>query len=391
MPTIKTRPFSSRRRTVLTSLALTGIGAGYSIEAATQTARKQEGGRPPLQKGVNLSDWFQYSRKSRVTDMQLQGLKEVGFDHVRLPVDPNYIGWEPDAGSGKPLFTELARLDDAIAQINDAGLTIILDMHPGRETNTYLKQNLDTVEPKLINAWRFLAGRYKKYSSKDMCFEVMNEPYRFYPAEKWNVMQGKLIEAIRSQARDHWLVASGVYNPVSSLRTIEPYEDQRIIYGFHFYKPFVVTHQGANWEPSAAKLLPHLANIPYPSDRLDLDKLQLPLKPGADEDYIRRKLEEYKNENWNLGRLRKSLAFHADWARTNRVPVLCTEVGVMRKAIDQESRVRWLADVTKAMAEHDIGWTLWDYCNDFGVARCGANPTVIEPELIAALQLKGKG
>jgi endoglucanase len=379
---------SSRRRLLLAACAVAGVGVGYSIEAATDTEHKANADRPMLEKGVNLSDWFQYSKTSRVTDMQLQGLKEVGFDHVRLPVDPEALGWRPEAKRGEAPFTRLGQLDTTIESIRDAGLTVILDMHPGRETNTYLKKNLDNVEPMLINAWEFLAGRYRKYGPKEICFELMNEPYRFYPAEKWNVMQGKLIKAVRRQTDKHWLVVSGVWDPISSLRTIEPYQDQRVIYGFHFYKPFVVTHQGANWEPSAAKLLPHLANIPYPSSELDLDKLRLPLKPGADEDYIRSKLEAYKNENWNLARIRKSLAFNADWARSNRVPILCTEVGVMRKAIDKESRLRWLSDVTKAMAEADIGWTLWDYCDDFGIAQCGANPTVIEPELISALHLK---
>lgn len=39
------------------------------------------------------------------------------------------------------------------------------------------------------------------------------------------------------------------------------YEDDKLLYTFHFYDPFVFTHQGATWvSPSMAPL----ANVPFP-------------------------------------------------------------------------------------------------------------------------------
>lgn len=379
-------PSPSRRLLLLAACAAAGAGIGPAIHAAVA---KEDDTQPEgfsLKQGVNLSDWFQLSGKSRVTDMQLEGLKKAGFDHVRLPVDPSQLGWMPEAPAGEPIFTKLDRLDAALESFRNAGLGIVLDMHTGREANIYLKAHPAQTEDIIIRSWTFLIDRYKKYGEQEICFELANEPYRFYPAKQWSRFQGQLIKILRKETSKHWFVANGVWHPVSSLRSLDVYPDPKIIYGFHYYRPFVVTHQGATWEPSSAKLLPYLSNIPYPSELLDLDAVKL--KPGADEDYIMSRLSAYKNENWNLGKLRKDLTFHADWARSNKVPIYCTEVGVMMATIDPESRLRWLSDVTQAMNEHGIGWAVWDYCTNFGIAQCGSSPTVIEPAVAKALHLK---
>lgn len=378
-------PSPSRRLLLLAACTAAGAGIGPAIHAAVTKENATQAEGFPLRKGVNLSDWFQLSGKSRVTAMQLDGLKKTGFDHVRLPVDPSHLGWQPEAPASEPVFTKLDRLDAALESFRNAGLRIVLDLHTGREANNFLKAHPDQTEQNIIRIWTFLIDRYKKYGEQEICFELANEPYRFYPAKQWSGFQGRLIKILRRETPGHWFVANGVWHPVSSLRSLDVYPDQKIIYGFHYYRPFVVTHQGATWEPSSAKLLPYLSNIPYPSDLLDLDAVQL--KPGADEDYIMSRLSAYKNENWNLGKLRKDLTFHADWARSNSVPIYCTEVGVMMKTIDPESRLRWLSDVTQAMNEHGIGWAVWDYCTNFGIAQCGSSPTVIEPAVAKALHL----
>lgn len=377
----------TRRLLLLGACAAAGAGIGPALHAA---ATRDSGIQPEgfaLKRGVNLADWLQNKRQSRITDMQLAGLKEAGFDHVRLPVDPWFLGWDFNAAANEPILTDLHTLDTALAAIHDTGLRIVLDVHPGRQAHAYLKEHADETEQIVIRTLTFLVNRYKtRYGPDALCFELMNEPYRFYPAQQWSAFQGRLVKILRKETDRHWFVVNGVWHPVSSLRSLEIYPDTKLIYGFHYYRPFVVTHQGATWEPATAKLLPYLSNIPYPSDMLDLDAVRL--KPGADEDYIMSRLEAYKNENWNLGKLRKDLTFHADWARSNKVPVYCTEVGVMRKTIDPDSRLRWLSDVTQAMNEHGIGWAIWDYCSDFGIAQCGATPTIIEPEVAKALHLK---
>ena len=43
----------------------------------------------------------------------------------------------------------------------------------------------------------------------------------------------------------------------------KPFDDPNIIYTFHYYDPFIFTHQGATW---SAKGLPELKGVPFPAD-----------------------------------------------------------------------------------------------------------------------------
>jgi endoglucanase len=382
------------RRWVLGAAAAGALaGAGHLVRArvAAAGARRREARKalppPPLHKGVNLSHWLQYSRKARPTAEQLAGLRRSGIDHVRLAVDPHVLGWQPEAPADDRVFSSLAELDAAVRMIADQRLAVNLDFHPGTESIAYLKENLARADVVLAKALLFLVRRYGALGPDALCFELMNEPHRFCGRDRWNELQHGLIRAVRPAAGDHWLVASGVWDPVTSLTTIEVDPDPRIIYGFHFYQPYVVTHQGASWEPSSARLMPFLDHVPYPSDRLG--EIRAHIKPGADVRYVEGQLRKYHDEGWALDRVRRELGHSADWSRDNQVPILCTEFGVMLPNIDTGSRLRWLSDVSRTLTTLGIPWSLWDYCSeDFGVARCGAAPTPLDPEVARALDLR---
>lgn len=379
--------FSPKRRLALAAGVVSGIGAALPISSSVWANGSTNSMPSLLHKGVSLSDWFQYSRKSKPAVSQLAGLCKAGVDHVRLPVDPHFLGWRPDAAVSEPIFSKLNELDEAIRTITKAGLIVNLDFHPGQESIEYLKQNRLKAEPVLIRSLTSLVRRYKHLGEGAIYFELMNEPHRFYPnAGGWNALQAKLIKAVRQETQDHWLVVNGVWDPLSSFRTLDVYTDKHLLYSFHFYKPYVVTHQGAKWEPSAAKLFPYLEAVPYPSRRIDVARQRL--KPGANEDYVRGELAKYKNENWDIDRIRKEIGVSIAWARQHKVPIICTEFGVMRGSIDAASRLKWLADVATVFGENGVPWTLWDYCNDFGIAQCGSQPTVIEPDVAKALGLR---
>jgi endoglucanase len=350
--------------------------------------------KPLLKKGINLSDWFQYSRKSKPSRLQLEGLREIGVDHVRLPVDPSTLEWRPDASESDLILTRFSELDDAVYTVLGAGLILNLDFHPGQESNAYLKKNPQKAEAVITRCLKALISRYARFSENQIVFELVNEPHRFFNerrisipgADTWSNVQGRLIGELRKVTDKHWFIANGVWDPLSTFRTLSAYPDPRILYSFHFYKPYVVTHQGATWEPSAARLFPYLENVPYPSNLLDDTRHRI--LPGGDEAYIRSELAKYRRENWDIVKLRSEMEVSLSWAKANHVPIICTEFGMLRKKVDSHSRVRWLSDVISILEENDVPWTLWDYCSEFGVARCGPHPTVMEPEIAQALGLK---
>jgi hypothetical protein len=58
--------------------------------------------------------------------------------------------------------------------------------------------------------------------------------------------------------------------------------------------------------------------------------------------------------------------------------VLCTAFGAVRKSIAPVSRYHWVEDTRKALEAAGIGWTLWDYTDQFGVTQLTGD-TVVEP------------
>ncbi|MGO4778595.1 cellulase family glycosylhydrolase, partial [Lysobacter sp. 2RAB21] len=94
-------------------------------------------GAAGFQRGVNLSRWFEASAGAPVESRELRRLRDAGFDHVRIPVDPVALGWQPARG---PRLTGTARLRAAIDTALAAGLDVIVDMHPSQDT----KQSIES-------------------------------------------------------------------------------------------------------------------------------------------------------------------------------------------------------------------------------------------------------
>src|SRR5258708_125198 len=91
-----------------------------------------------LRHGINLSHWFaqsgDYSRahlESHTTAEDIALIKGVGFDHVRLTLEPAplFNASEPD----KLKAEYLKDLDNALDLILAQGLAVIVDIHPSDE------------------------------------------------------------------------------------------------------------------------------------------------------------------------------------------------------------------------------------------------------------------
>jgi aryl-phospho-beta-D-glucosidase BglC (GH1 family) len=91
-----------------------------------------------LRHGINLSEWFAQVYDSRgytkehfetwTTAQDILLIKQMGFDHVRLSVNPAPMFRHNHADD---LPTDyLGYLDGAISMILDQGLAVIIDAHP---------------------------------------------------------------------------------------------------------------------------------------------------------------------------------------------------------------------------------------------------------------------
>jgi endoglucanase len=71
-------------------------------------------------------------------------MKSMGFDHVRLSVDPQpmFTAREPE----KLPAEYLAHLDTAVKMILDHGLAVVIDMHPESDFKARLAKDDEFVE-----------------------------------------------------------------------------------------------------------------------------------------------------------------------------------------------------------------------------------------------------
>lgn len=323
---------------------------------------------PPLRRGVNLSHWLQYQGRQPIAAADLKAIRQSGFDHVRLPFDPERLGWKPDA-QGADAWPGLVELDQAIDLALGADLAVILDFHPESALRDRIETDGQTAKA-FVQAWRALAARYAKRPVERVAFAPLNEPqyYSFDGARRWRRLQGDVVGAIRQQAPSHWILLSGTRgSSIAGLRLMTPLTDPKVRYVFHFYEPMLFTHLNAPWEPFQSGPQGMVAGLKYGADPAQT-LAAARARPGADAKIANAAIEEYVAERWSAKRIAEEIDKASAWAKEHNVKLVCTEFGIFRDATDAASRNLWLHDVRVALENAEIGWSVWDYADFFGIA-----------------------
>jgi endoglucanase len=314
-----------------------------------------------LRRGINLSEWFAQVYDPRgytkehlvgwVTADDIALIKSMGFDHVRLSINPEPMMHHNEADRIPADY--LGYLDGAVKMILDHGLAVILDMHPDSDFKAKLVQRDDEVE-QFSDFWRALARHYSTYDPEMVYFEMLNEP-EFRDRYRWAGVQAKLAVAIRDGAPKHTIIAAGAnWSDIDDLLELTPLSDPNVIYNFHFYDPHTFTHQGATWGENYWHFETKLA---YPAEMQNAEQVAL-----EQPDRLNRvRVLRYALDHWDANRIAVEIGQAAEWAKHWNVPLTCNEFGVYRKDSDPQERARWIHDV-RATLEHDgIGWNMWDY------------------------------
>jgi hypothetical protein len=340
-----------------------------------------------LRHGINLSHWFaqsaDYSKahlESHTTAEDIALIRKMGFDHVRLTLEPAPLFNGDDPGRLKADY--LKYLDNALGMILAQGLAVIVDIHPSDEFKARLNRNDRQIEA-FGKFWGALAQHLSTRDPERVFLEVINEPM-VEDGYRWFGMQGKLISAIRAGAPRHTIIASGHrWSGLPELLFLEPYADRNIIYNFHFYEPFAFTHQGATW---AGPNPPFYKNIPYPSSPENIAKV---LETVQNES-ARNNLLHYGEERWNAARIDREIGTAAAWAAKYQVPLTCNEFGTFRNFAPPADRAAWIRDMRTTLEKYAIGWTMWDYAGGFGVVNKQNGQATADVEIVKALGLAVK-
>ena len=337
-----------------------------------------------LSRGINLSHWFaqaaDYSRahlESHTTVDDLTLIKSLGFDHVRLTLEPTPLLNVHDPGRLKLEY--LKYLDNALDSILTQGLAVIVDIHPSDEFKVRLNSSDRQIEA-FSKFWSALARHLSSRDPDRVFLEIINEPM-VEDGYRWLGMQAKLISAVRLGAPNHTIIASGHrWSGLAELLFLVPYADRNIIYNFHFYEPFAFTHQGASW---AGPNVFFYKNIPYPSTVESVSKV---LDTIQDEP-ARFNLLRYGEDGWNAARIEREIGVAAAWAAKYQVPLTCNEFGTFRNFAPPADRAIWIRDIRTALEKHGIGWTMWDYAGGFAVVNKQNGRATPDLEVVKALGL----
>jgi aryl-phospho-beta-D-glucosidase BglC (GH1 family) len=320
-----------------------------------------------IRRGINLSEWFaqvwdpkgytkeHFQNWNGPADIAL--IKSMGFDHVRLSVNPQPMMDAARHPDGTAEY--FGYLDNAVKMILDTGLAVQIDMHPDSDFKDRLAKENEFVE-RYADFWSLVAQHYVTWDPERVFFEILNEP-EFKDAYRWYGVEAKLAAAIRRAAPRHTIIATGAHwDNDEDLVFLEPLPDPNVIYVFHFYEPHIFTHQGATW---GAYYWHWLKGLHYPSSPENAAQVAASVPEAVDRLYVIR----YGQDHWDASRVEAEINQAADWARQRKVPLICNEFGVYRNFADPRDRAAWIKDVRTVLERHEIGWTMWDYSGSFGV------------------------
>jgi len=320
-----------------------------TVEAAFRSA--------PFSKGVNFSDWFESNNAggipfTKYTEQDFIDVKSLGVDVIRLPIKMHSMTGGAPNYTLDPLLVKFLKI--AVDWAEKHEIYIIIDNH---SFDPVLSTSVD-IDRILIPVWEQVARLFKD-RGRYVIYEVLNEPHGIEDV-RWGEIQGKAIEAIRRIDQKHSIIVGGTdYNSLDKLDAIPKYSDTNLIYTFHFYNPYIFTHQGAGWgEPSLATL----KGVPFPYVKEKMPKVPANLSGTWVEDAIAR--YPYESAPSALyASLNKVVAF----SKERDVPVFCGEFGVYIPNSPKEDRVTWYKVVSNALDKRNISRASWDYYGGFGI------------------------
>ncbi|MEM6700852.1 MAG: glycoside hydrolase family 5 protein, partial [Bacteroidota bacterium] len=332
----------------------------------------------PFERGINLTGWFQATSPrqiqfSKYNKTDFEQIKSLGCDVIRLPINLHFMtDGEPDY-TIDPLFLEF--LDQAVAWSEELGLHLIFDNHtfsPSENTDPNIGVVLEKV-------WLQMANHYKdRY--ENIYYEVLNEPHGISDF-LWNNIQQSVVETIRTVDTTHTIIVGGAgWNSYYNLELMPKYEDDNLIYTFHFYDPFVFTHQGATWtNPSMGSL----QEIPFPYKAEQMPDLPNNLL-GT---WVQFSHFAYP-EQGNVDFIKELIDIAVQFREERGVPIYCGEFGVYQPNSQETDRVFWYDAVRSYLEAQEIPWTIWDYHGGFGIFKEGGNDLFqhdLNTELLGAL------
>ncbi|CAG1009363.1 MAG: glycoside hydrolase family 5 protein [Rhizobiaceae bacterium] len=364
-------------------------------------------------RGINLDLWTTWPDETRWNDRSVilpfpewrrtidgadfAGLKAAGFDFVRMPVDPAALLSAQTAGFSDLLYASVL---DSARLANAAGLKVIVDLHAipaggNRAIGTYQLLEDAALFDRYLDAVRWLARTVSREDPSLVALELMNEPVtgcEGAEARAWAERLKRLYAAARASATRTTLVLSGsCWGGAEGLAALDPrdFPDDNLIWSFHSYAPFVLTHQGATWTGGFVRWVTGLPYPPHSVPRAELDAIVAGIKEkiAAEASWTERQgqlsyFDELLAETDTPERLAATMAEPFErvsaWARKYGIApgdILLGEFGMIRQeygngyVVPSAQRAAYYRDVIDLAERHGFTWSMWSYGGAFGVVE----------------------
>jgi endoglucanase len=356
-----------------------------------------------LSSSRSLSDWPRGDQFKRI--------KSMGFDFIRLTVDPGPLA----ASQGKKRQEALKVLSDAVRQVTSSGLHVVFDLHAVSQVPAY-SMNLVNGGADSDGVARYrdvvkdVARMLAEVGTDHVALEPYNEP-AYYPCVAggtgdWQRIMAGTVRDIRSVSRDLTIVATGACGGnITGLTDLKPdFDDPNIYYSFHMYEPHAFTHQRS--ERSGG----FMSGLPWPASRSTAEEVKAalmqkmdaaglsPEEKQANMSEAQPVISKYFRDGWGQSQLAARFQQATEWASKHGIPtsrLFMGEFGVIlmspdgRRGAPEADRSRYIAAVRGLAEQYHIPWSVWEYSNPYGMTLIlPEGPAVPDEALLRALGLK---
>ena len=353
----------------LICFVLLSLFAAHSVGAQTVARKRAE----RMRLGMNLSyldNWWNGTKERNFADFtkpseaakrekMFADIARADFKTVRIPI--NFGAWATlDAPYRWHDENGLKIADSFVRWASDNNLNAIIDLHHVEFDGSV--KGAATTE-RFVWLWREIAARYKNTDPERVFFELRNEPHAI-KAQDWRVQAEAIIETVRRIAPNHTLIVGfHDWNSRQALIESAPFADPNIIYTFHYYDPFVFTHQGATW---SNKGLAELDRVPFPASAASPIKVP----PAAPDNWVENQIKSYDKDS-QPEKILADLKAAKDWSEKNKVPIFIGEFGSYGKNPTVEDRCRHAAAVYSALGKLNIPSAWWEWDGGFNMFERG--------------------
>ncbi len=383
-----------------------------------------------MKQGLNLDLWTTWPGPERWDedavlakfpewrqDTSIDNLKDIraaGFDFVRMPIDPAIF---LEDASGKRVTRLIAATIETVDMIHEAGLKVIVDFHSIPSdvrkvgTNQVLADN--DLFARYLDAVARVGTALSTTDPATTAFEPFNEPVidcdpTLFP--KWPSLLKRLHAAARKAAPNHTLVLSGsCWSSAYGLAKIDPalIADENVIWTFHSYEPYILTHQGADWTGDS---MSYVEGLPYPPDLMGeeafderLAAVRKTIETNAPEERREELLTGFNEMAGGVMSYKQVLTMLNEpfdnaeaWGKKHNIPperIFLGEFGMIRQEYRKEFRMpspwraTYLKDMTDAAQQRGFPWSVWSWGGAFGITL-DDDKRILDPVILKGLGLK---